>query len=108
LRGTTGEGVEGLWYDAFVHAEDIRAAVGRNREPGPGLRASLSHVADLLGRQAWPAATLAFEPYGEFAIGSPGDGDRRFDGDPLEFVLVATRRLDRSVLGLDETVNIYR
>jgi uncharacterized protein (TIGR03083 family) len=103
---TLGEGVEALWADAFVHADDIRSAIGRPSEPGEGLLASVSHVADVLTRQGWGPATLALEGLPEFAVGD-GSG-RRVTGRPLDFVLAATGRSDPSALGLDETVNIYR
>ena len=31
IPGTLGEGIEAIWYDAYVHAEDIRSALGRPR-----------------------------------------------------------------------------
>src|SRR5688500_2175963 len=58
LNGTLGYGVEALWYDAFLHADDMRAAVGRPTELGPGLRASVSHVADSLTLAGHPPATI--------------------------------------------------
>jgi uncharacterized protein (TIGR03083 family) len=106
VASSLGEGVEALWYDAFVHAEDIRAATGRPSEPGPGLKASVSHCADLLSQQAWGPATLVLDGQPEFAVS--GGGGRRIEGDPLAFVLVATGRQDPATLGLDETVNLYR
>jgi uncharacterized protein (TIGR03083 family) len=99
------EGVEALWYDAFLHSQDIRAAIGQAAQPGPGLRASVSHVADLLTRNKWGPATLALEGQDEFPISGGGE---RITGDALDFVLVATGRHDPSTFGLDETVNIYR
>jgi uncharacterized protein (TIGR03083 family) len=61
--GTLAEAVEALWYDAFLHADDIRAAVGRASEIGPGLTPAVSHVADQLQRLGWtgspPPATDA-------------------------------------------------
>ena len=103
---TLGEGVEGLWYDAYVHADDIRAAIGRPSEGGPGLRASVWHLADLLGKEQWGPATLALDGLEEIPVS--GGGGRRITGEPLPFVLAATGRIDPSTLGLDETVNIYR
>jgi uncharacterized protein (TIGR03083 family) len=103
---TLGEGVEALWYDAFLHADDIRSALDRPSEAGDGLVASVSHVADVLGRQGWGPALLAFDGLPEFAVGDAGG--RRLTGDPLAFVLAATGRADPTPLGLDESVNIYR
>jgi hypothetical protein len=101
-----GEGVEALWYDAYVHNNDIRTATGRDLVRGPGLRASVSHVADLLTGQGWGPATLALDGMEEFAVS--GGGGRRITGDPYDFVLVATGRKDPAAFDLDETVNIYR
>ena len=51
--GTLGEAVEALWSDAYVHADDIRAALGMATEPGPGLGAATSHAVDILGKLGW-------------------------------------------------------
>ena len=105
LPGTLGEGVEGLWADAWVHGDDIRAAVGRPSEPGPGVRASVSHLADLLTQKGWGPATIAVSGIEEFPVS--GGGGRRVEGDAVEFVLVATGRKDPGALGLDPGVNVY-
>jgi uncharacterized protein (TIGR03083 family) len=104
FAGTLGDAVEALWFDTYLHADDIRAAVGRPSVLGPGINASLSHVATILGQRGWGPATLAFDGYDEFAVGG---GGKRIDGDPLAFVLVATGRADPSTLGLGPDVNIY-
>lgn len=104
VPGTLGEGVEALWYDTYVHADDIRVATGRASERGPGLDASVSHVAALLERNSWGPATLALDGTAETAVGG---GGRRITGDALEFVLAATGRADPTPLGLDAGVNIY-
>ncbi|MDQ1445267.1 MAG: hypothetical protein QOI20_1731 [Acidimicrobiaceae bacterium] len=106
IPGTLGQAVEAIWYDTYVHTEDINAATGRAPERGPGLKVAVSHVTDVLDQQGWGPATFAFDGLPEIAIG--GGGGKRVTGDPLTFVLVATGREDPSVLGLDETVNIYR
>lgn len=106
IPGTLGEGVEALWYDAYVHSDDIRNALGRSSVKGPGLRASVSHLADLLTHQGWGPATLALDGLEEFPVS--GEGGKRVTGDPLAFVLAATGRADPGALGLDETVNVYR
>ena len=105
LPGTVGEGVEGLWADAWVHGDDIRDAIGRRSESGPGVRASVSHVADLLTQRKWGPATIAVRGVEEFPIS--GGGGQRIEGDPITFVLVATGRQDASTLGLDPSVNVY-
>ena len=103
---TMGEGVETLRYDAWVHGHDIPAAVGLPEERGPGLRASVWHVADALATQGWGPATLALDGMEEVPVN--GGGGRRITGDPVDWVLVATGRKDPATLGLDETANIYR
>lgn len=106
VPGSLGDAVEGLWYDAYIHIDDINAALRRPSQRGPGLRASVSHVAFLLGDQKWGPATLALDGLEEFPVS--GGGGRTVTGDPLVFVLAATGRTDPSELGLDETVNVYR
>jgi uncharacterized protein (TIGR03083 family) len=106
IPGTLGEGVEAIWYDTYVHTEDIREAVGMEPARGPGLRAAVSHLADLLSRDGWGPATLALDGLEEFPVG--GGGGTRVSGDPLTFVLVASGRADPALAGLDETVNVYR
>jgi uncharacterized protein (TIGR03083 family) len=102
--GTLGQGVEALWYDTYLHADDIRAALGRSSERGSGLRASVHHVGFELGKQGWGPATLAFEGIEEVPVG--GGGAKR-TGDALPFILVATGRADGAALGPDGPVNIY-
>jgi uncharacterized protein (TIGR03083 family) len=104
LAATLGEGVEALWYDAYVHGDDIRVATSQPSERGPGLRASVSHVSDLLTGRGWGPATLSLDGLEDFPVSGGGD---RITGDPLQFVLVATGRLDPSTFGLDGTVNLY-
>lgn len=103
--GTLGSGIEALWADAYVHADDIRSAIGRETVRTGGLRGSVSHFAEILEQQGWGPATLAFDGLEEFTIDG---GGKRITGDAHEFVLVATGRADPAKLGFDETVNIYR
>jgi len=72
--GTLGDGVEALWFDAFVHADDIRAALVRPCQTDPGLNGAVSHVNFVLGRQGW---------HGE----APAPTDAA-----MEWILVATGR----------------
>jgi uncharacterized protein (TIGR03083 family) len=106
VNGTLGQGVEAIWYDTYVHSEDIVAALGREPLRGPDMRVAVSHLADELTNQGWGPATLALDGQAEFPVS--GGGGRRITGDPLTFILVATGREDPAVLGLDETVNVYR
>jgi uncharacterized protein (TIGR03083 family) len=101
-EGTLGDGVEALWYDTYLHADDIRAALGKpSVRGGDGLRASVSHVAFELGKRGWGPATIALEDVPTFEVGG---GGRRVEGDPFEFVLAATGRGDPTPFGVD---NIY-
>ena len=103
---TLGDGVEALWYDAWLHADDIRAAVGLPAERSPGLRASVVHLAGLLEATGWGPGTIAVDGVEPVPVGD-GSGTR-ISGDPHQFVLVATGRAEPALLGLDETVNVYR
>jgi uncharacterized protein (TIGR03083 family) len=102
--GTLGQGVEALWFDTYLHADDIRAALGRDPVGGAGLRASVHHVALQLDKQGWGPATLAFDGIEEVAVGA---GGTTHTGDALEFVLVATGRADPDALGRGAPVNLY-
>lgn len=101
---TLAQGVLTLWYDAYVHADDVRAALGRPTDRGPGLDASVAYLAHQLETRGWGPATLALEGMPRYDVGA---GGREVRGDPVAFVLVATGRLDPSVLALDRAVNIY-
>jgi len=116
---TLGEGVEALWHDAWLHGDDIRRALGRPSERGDGMKASVSHIADVLSREGWGPAVLALDGLPEFAVSRNGDSGgsprgsggvprSRLSGDPLAFVYAATGRGDPAPLGLDESANIYR
>lgn len=106
---TLGFGVEGLWYDTYVHGEDIRAAIGRPADRSPeSLRASVSHLTQILTDQGYDPAVLAFDGMEEFSVCGGGDEARRITGDPLQFVLVATGRADPATMALDDRINVYR
>jgi uncharacterized protein (TIGR03083 family) len=109
---TLGEGVEALWHDAWLHGDDILSALGRPSVGGGGMKASVSHIADVLSREGWGPAVLALDGLPEFPInggaGRGASGGSRFTGDPLTFVLAATGRGDLARVGLDESANIYR
>jgi uncharacterized protein (TIGR03083 family) len=86
---TMGEGILTLWYDTYVHADDIRHAAGHPPAKGAGLGASVAYLEAELAKQGWGGTvpdTVA----------------------PYDFVLAATGRLDPGPLGLDDAVNIYR
>lgn len=106
LGGTVGSGIEALWYDTYLHADDIRHAVGIPSVRGQGEVASLSHIAQLLTEQGWGPAELRFGDLGTFPVS--GGGGRQIEGDALHFILAATGRSDPSAIGLDDSVNVYR
>jgi uncharacterized protein (TIGR03083 family) len=73
--GTLGRGVEALWYDTWLHGDDIRSAIGRPTQLGDGLRAALSHVELELDKRGWTGTVPALD-----------------DPDALPFILAATGR----------------
>jgi uncharacterized protein (TIGR03083 family) len=101
---TLGDGVLTLWYDTYVHADDIRDAIGDASERGAGLDAAICYLAQQLTTRGWGPATLALHETGRYEI---GDGGPEITGDALQFMLVATGRADASTMGLDPGVNIY-
>lgn len=103
--GTLGDGVEALWFDASLHADDIRDAIGRPSELGTATRASISHIAQILTDQGYEGATIALDGVEAFPVSGGGP---EINGSCDQFVLVATGRAAPTLLGLDETVNIYR
>ena len=106
-NGTTlGFGLEALWFDTFLHADDIRSALGRPAVGGNGVRPSVSHIAQVLTDQGWGPATLALDGIEAFSVS--GGGGQKVTGDAFGFVLASTGRGDTAPFGLDETVNIYR
>jgi uncharacterized protein (TIGR03083 family) len=105
-NGTLGFGIEALWFDTFLHGDDIRVALDQPTVTGDGLQPSVSHIAQVLTDQGWGPATLMLEGVDEFGV-SGGAGDL-ITADAMSFILVATGRTPASTMGLDETVNIYR
>jgi uncharacterized protein (TIGR03083 family) len=103
--GALGDGVEALWFDASLHADDIRAAVGRDSDMSSGIRVAVSHLAQVLTDQGYLPSTLALDGLGEFAVSGGGNA---ITGEPFAFVLVATGRAAPETFGLDETINVYR
>ena len=101
---TLGEGVLTLWYDTYVHADDIRAAIGRTSERGPGLDATIAYLAGQLTTKNWGPATLALDEVGRHDVSGGGP---EITGDALQFALVATGRAEASTIGLKPDVNIY-
>jgi uncharacterized protein (TIGR03083 family) len=103
---TVGWGVESLWYDAFMHGDDIRAALHQPSARSEAMRAAVSHIAAVLTDQGYPATTVSLDGIEAFEVS--GGAHRAITGDPLAFILAGTGRGDPGSIGLDETVNIYR
>lgn len=101
---TLGDGVLLLWYDAYVHGDDIRAAIGRPSVRGEGLHASVAYLVRELTKRGWGPATLTLDGMPRYDVDGGGP---EITGDALTFVLAATGRTDPAALGLDGTVNIY-
>lgn len=101
---TLGEGVLTLWFDTYIHADDIRAAIGRESVRGDGLDAAIAYLAKELTTKGWGPATLALYGVGRQDIGGGGP---EITGDAVQFALVATGRADAATLGLDPGVSIY-
>jgi uncharacterized protein (TIGR03083 family) len=89
-EGTLGDGVEALWYDTWMHGNDIRAALGRPMELGPGVDGALSHLRFELGKLGWNGAV-------------PKAGD----ASAQSFVLVATGRADANTYSGETPLNVY-
>jgi uncharacterized protein (TIGR03083 family) len=100
---TLGFGIEAIWYDAYLHGDDIRDALGLSSVRGDGLDCAVHHVAGHLEHQKWGPATMALDGMERIEIGGGGP---EITGDPLEFVLAATGRRDPSVHGFDPTINV--
>ena len=88
--GTLGQGVEALWYDTWLHGDDIRHSIGRPPEIGNGIRAALSHVEFELRKRDWSGPVPA--------LGDP---------DALGFILAATGRAPAASFGAQAPIDIY-
>jgi uncharacterized protein (TIGR03083 family) len=88
-EGSLGDGVEALWYDTWLHANDIRAALGQKPVIGSGLPGGISHVKFELSKRGWA---------GDIPTG---------ENDAYTFLMVATGRADASAIGAGAPINIY-
>lgn len=106
---TMAEGVLTLWYDTFVHTDDIRAALGRAPQAGAGERASVAYLGDELTKRGFGPARIEFadRDYPALEIGTVDASTATQRVGPHEFILAATGRLDAAEIGLDPAVNIY-
>ncbi len=103
--GTLGQGLESLWFDTFLHNDDIRDAINKPTVAGDAVLPSVSHIAQVLTDQGWGPATLRLEGVEEFLVSGGGPA---VVADPMTFILVSTGRASPDLIGLDDTVNIYR
>jgi uncharacterized protein (TIGR03083 family) len=107
IGGTLGFGIESLWFDTYLHADDMRSALDLPRPKAQdGLWPSLSHISRILSDQGWGPADLSMEGFETFPVS--GGGGSVVTGDAYAFVLASTGRGDPGSFGLDESVNIYR
>ncbi len=88
--GTLGQGVEALWYDTWLHGDDIRHSIGHSPEIGNGIRAALSHVEFELRKRDWSGPVPA--------LGVP---------DAFGFILAATGRVPAASFGAQAPIDIY-
>jgi uncharacterized protein (TIGR03083 family) len=102
---TIGQGMHVLLNDAYLHGDDIRAALGLPFEAGPGLDASLDFVLGALLRDDAAAA----EPAVARLLGISVEHFPRQTGmAAYDFLLAATGRSDPARLRLPDSVNIFR
>lgn len=104
VAGTLGFGVEAIWYDCYVHLNDILDALGRPSRRGDGLRGAVSHLAGLLSEHRWGPSGLELDGLERFEVGGDGPVVR---GDPLTFVLAATGRAHPVEIGYNGRLNVY-
>jgi uncharacterized protein (TIGR03083 family) len=100
-----GQGVHALLNDAYLHGDDIRAALSLPFDTGPGLSATLDFVLGALLRDEATAAEPAVAPL----LVVPADHFSERTGIAVhDFLLAATGRSDPARLLLPEILNIYR
>lgn len=108
---TMGEGILTIWYDTYVHGEDVRAAAGRGTGDRTSLRAAVVDLQGNLTKRGWGPATIAFTDtdveLDPLVISGADATAPTYEVAAADFVLAATGRLDPTTIGLDPTVNIY-
>jgi uncharacterized protein (TIGR03083 family) len=100
---TLGFAVEAIWFDAYLHADDIRTAIGAPARQESGLNAAIHHVAGYLDHRG-DAMTLDLDGMDAIDVGAGGNV---VTGDPYRFLLAATGRADTSSAGVDPSLNVY-
>ncbi len=102
---TIGQGMHALLNDAYLHGDDIRAALGLAFDAGPGLHSSLDFVLGALLRDDAAAADLAIARL----LGVSTEQFAQQTGMAAhDFLLAATGRSDPARLRLPDSVNIFR
>lgn len=104
---TLGYGLEALWFDTYLHADDILAAIGPSTMSEAGFAPSVSHISQELTGQGAAPTTIRLTGLDDFLV-SGGDSERVIEGDPMQFILVSTGRGDPAEMGLGAEINIYR
>jgi uncharacterized protein (TIGR03083 family) len=100
-----GQGVHALLHDAYLHGDDIRAALGLPFAGGAGRHFSLDFVLGALSRDDAAAA----QPAVAKLLGVPADRFTEQTGIAVhDFLLAATGRSDPARLLLPDILNIYR
>lgn len=102
---TIGQGMHSLVADTFIHADDIRNALGRPSAMGPALYTSIDFI---LGRLSRDKAALADPDVAPLLLLPPESITQVTGLDPHEFLLAATGRRDATSLGLPTRINIFR
>jgi uncharacterized protein (TIGR03083 family) len=102
---TLGQGTHALLQDAYVHGDDVRAALGLPFDDGPGLHASLDFVLGALLRDD----TARVEPDLARLLAVSAERFTQQTGlAAYDFLLAATGRRDPAPLRLPKSVNIFR
>ncbi|MEB3033299.1 maleylpyruvate isomerase family mycothiol-dependent enzyme [[Mycobacterium] nativiensis] len=102
---TIGQGMHSLLADTFIHADDIRAALGRPSATGPALYTSIGFI---LGLHSRDKAALADQDVAPLLHLPPESIAEATGLDPHEFLLAATGRRDATSLGLPPCINVFR
>lgn len=118
--GTTGEAVQRLLEDIWVHAQDIRIPLGDDPVPGPGIEATIDvlerELRERCPRLAPEVGTVQIEASDISRSAAVGDGvSVKVAGDPITVALAATGRVPLEKLsvspaapsGFAEAFNIY-
>jgi hypothetical protein len=91
--------------DAYVHGDDIGAALGLPFDAGPGLPATVDFLLGALLRDDKAATEPAIAPL----LAVPADHFSEITGIAAhDFLLAASGRCDPARLGLPDTINIFR